>query len=802
MRLTLPWLKAHLATEASPETIVERLTALGLEVEALTDPAAALQGFVVAEVRACGRHPNAERLSLCEVDAGDGTLHQVVCGAPNVRQGLKGVFAPIGAVIPQSGEVLKRATIRGVESRGMLCSARELKLGDDHEGIIELDPAAVVGRPAAEALGIEGPVIELAVTPDRADCLGVRGIARDLAAAGLGVLKPLDTTPVLGTGAPGPGISLDFPEGQRAACPLFVARLIRGVRNGPSPAWLQQRLQAIGLRPISTLVDITNYLTFDLGRPLHVFDAAKLRGDLRLYPAVGGETLAALDQRVYTLEPGMTVIADASGPVSIAGIIGGAATGVDAATRDVVLEVALFDPVRTALTGRRLGIESDARARFERGVDPALALPAVELATRLIVELCGGEPAPAVVAGEVPPGPAPIRFRTSQIARLAGITLERDEIERILTALGCGLDGGPELYDVRPPSWRADMTTEACVVEELARLHGYDRIPPVPVTRTEAVARVTMSPEQRRRVDVRRTLAARGLAEAVTWSFQPEPWAEAFAGVVPARLANPISAELSALRPSVLANLVAAAARNAARGVAAGGLFEIGPRFVGSGVGEQVTAVAGLRWGMSQPRHWAGGRRPVDAIDAKADALAALAAAGIKAEAVGTIAEPRPWYHPGRAGRLTLGPQTTLAWFGELHPRALAMFDLDGPVVGFEIDLDALPRPRARTSGKARPPLVVSPFPAVERDFAFVVDEEVEVEQIVKAVRQAERQLVREVGVFDIFRGAGIGEGRKSVAVAVRLQSAERTLEDAQVEQIAQKITAAVAKATGATLRA
>jgi len=802
MKLTLPWLRAHLATDASPEVIAQKLTALGLEVEALKDPAAALRGFVVAEVRACGPHPNAERLSLCEVDAGDGTIHQVVCGAPNVRQGLKGVFAPIGAVIPQSGEVLKRATIRGVESRGMLCSARELTLGDDHRGIIELDATAVVGRPAAEALGIEGPVIEIAVTPDRADCLGVRGIARDLAAAGVGTLEPLDTSPVPSTGPPGPGVSLEFPAHERAACPLFVARLIRGVRNGPSPTWLQQRLQAIGLRPISALVDITNYVTFDLGRPLHVFDAAKLRGDLRLYPAAGGETLAALDQRTYTLEPGMTVIADASGPVSLAGIMGGASTGVDESTRDVVLEVALFDPVRTALTGRRLGIESDARARFERGVDPALALPAVEIATRLIVELCGGLPAPAVVAGEVPPGPAPIRFRTSQIARLAGITLERDDIERILTALGCGLDGGPELYEVRPPSWRADMTTEACVVEELARLHGYDRIPPVPVTRTEAVARITLTPEQRRRADVRRTLAARGLAEAVTWSFQPEAWAQAFGGGVPARLANPISADLSALRPSILANLVAAAARNAARGVAAGGLFEIGPRFLGSGVGEQVVAVAGLRWGMSQPRHWAGGRRPVDAIDAKADALAALGAAGIKADAVGTIAEPRPWYHPGRAGRLTLGPQMTLAWFGELHPRVLAMLDLDGPAVGFEIDLDTLPRPRAKGPGKARPPLVVSPFPAVERDFAFVVDEAVEVEQIVKAVRQADRQLVREVGVFDVFRGPGIGEGRKSVAVAVKLQSGERTLEDAQVEQIAQRITAAVAKATGATLRA
>jgi phenylalanyl-tRNA synthetase beta chain len=799
MKFTLPWLLEHLETDASGEQIVDRLTMLGLEVEAVETRGTDLTPFKVALVTEVRRHPDAERLSLCRIDTGRHVV-EVVCGAPNVHAGMKAIFAPVGVTIPATGEVLKRATIRGVDSAGMLCSAAELLLGEDREGIIELAPDAPVGRPASEVIKVEGPVIEVAVTPNRGDCFGVLGIARELAAAGLGTLKSRDFSSIPADFNAELQITLDFPQGAQAACPLFVGRVLRGLRNGPSPGWLQERLTAIGLRPISTLVDITNLVTVDLGRPLHVFDAAKLRGDLSLRFARAGERLEALDGKTYRLDPDMTVIADASGAISLGGIMGGESTGVTSATTEVVLEVALFDPMRTTLTGRRLGIESDARTRFERGVDPAMVMPGMEYATRLILDLCGGQASQPIVAGQVPAPQPPIRFRMQQLERLSGIALHGAVIERHMRALGFGAewveDGVLQLW---PPSWRHDVTMEADVVEELVRLHGYDRVPPMPVRRTEAVGHPALSPEQRQRALARRKLAARGLAEAVTWSFVEPELARRFGGDR-ARLRNPINAELSVLRPSVLPNLLSAAARNQSRGLDDLALFEVGPRFFGAQPGEQEVVAAGIRVGHDHERHWAEAPRPVDVYDARADAQAVLAACRITAEALRVIPEGPDHYHPGRRGRLMLGPQTVLAEFGELHPAILGALDIAGRAVGFEVFLDRLPRPKSRPP-RSRAPLKASPFQPVDRDFAFVVADEVPAESLLAAVRAADKALIREVALFDLYSGPGLEGGTKSLAVAVRLQAPDHTLTEAEIDAVARKITAAAAKTTGAVLR-
>lgn len=797
MKLTLPWLKEHLETEASVDQIASTLTSLGLEVEGIADSTSELGAFSVAYVKEAVQHPNADRLRLCTVETASGTM-QVVCGAPNARTGLYGIFAPTGAVIPATGKVLQPSKIRGVESQGMLCSARELKIGDDHDGIIELAGEPEVGTPAAEVLGLEGPVIEIGLTPDRADCFGIAGIARELAAAGLGRLKSRDFTPVPGRGQ-GPAIRLDFPEGEEAACPLFVGRLIRGVRNGQSPEWMQRRLEAIGLRPISALVDITNYVTFDLNRPLHVFDAAKLDGDITLRFARPGERLLALDGKDYALTPDITVIADARGPHSLGGIMGGEESGVTAETTDVLLEVALFDPIRTAQTGRRLDLVSDARTRFERGLDPAMVLPGMEHATRLILELCGGEAAEPVIAGTVPPPPAVVAFPVRELARLGGIELDRSEIEGHLRALGFTFTGGPEHYTIQPPSWRHDVTTSACIVEELCRLHGYDRIPPVPVTRTEAVSAGVLTLEQRRRGLLRRTVAGLGYTEAVTWSFTGEAEAARFSDTAPVRLKNPISTELAVMRPSLLPNLLLAIARNQARKRDDGALFELGTRFIGGQPGEQVIALAGLRFGTTSGRHWLAERREVDVFDVKAEALAVLTAAGVRMEALQVKAEAPGWYHPGRSGTLGLGP-VKLATFGELHPRLLEAFDIEGRVVAFELDLDSLPKPKLKP-GRTRPPLESWPYPAVDRDFAFILDGGVSADQLVRTVKGAEKKLIREVDLFDVYEGQGVEAGKRSLAIAVRLQSSEKTLSEADIEPVAQKIVAAVEKQLGGSLR-
>lgn len=798
MKFTLPWLKEQLETEATADEIARTLTALGLEVEAVHDRTAALDAFSVACVKEAVQHPNADRLKLCTVETAAGVM-QVVCGAPNARTGLYGIFAPTGSTIPATGMVLQASKIRGVESQGMLCSARELGIGDDHDGIIELTGTPAVGTPAAEVLGLEGPVFEVALTPDRADCFGIIGIARELAAAGLGTLKSRDFSAVPSHGC-GPAIRLDFPAAEPPPCPLFVGRLIRGVENGPSPEWLQRRLEAIGLRPISALVDITNYVMFDLNRPLHVFDAKKLQGDVVVRFARPGERLLALDGKEYALDDGMVVIADAQRPHGLGGVMGGEESGVTSETTEVLLEVALFDPIRTALTGRKLELVSDARTRFERGLDPAMALPGMEHATRLILELCGGEAAEPVVAGAPPEPPAPVLFPVKELARLGGIQLEPAAIAAHLEALGFVLDAGPEHYVVQPPSWRHDVTTAACIVEELCRLHGYDRIPPVPVTRTEAVSGGVLSTEQRRRAYLRRTVAGRGYTEAVTWSFTGEAEAAVFAaGTAPVRLKNPISSELSVMRPSLLPNLLVALARNQDKKRGDGALFELGARFTGAQPGEQADALAGLRWGAANGRHWIAEQRLVDLFDVKADVLAVLAAAGVRLEALAVTAEAPAWYHPGRSGTVGLGPNQ-LAVFGELHPSLLERFDIDGRVLAFELDLDRLPKPRQK-AGRTRPPLEPWPYPPVDRDFAFILDEAVTAEQLLKAVRSVEKKLIREIELFDVYQGQGVEPGKKSLAIAVRLQSPERTLTEAEIEPVATKIVAAVEKQLGGVLR-
>ncbi|MGF7210361.1 phenylalanyl-tRNA synthetase beta chain [Skermanella aerolata] len=800
MKFTLSWLKAHLDTGADIDTISEKLTALGLEVEEVIDRSKGLEPFKVAYVVSAEKHPDADKLRVCMVDTGSETV-QVVCGAPNARTGMKGVFAPAGTTIPATGVELKKGVIRGVESNGMLCSEREMGLSDEHNGIIDLPEDAPVGAPFASVLGLDDPLVDISLTPDRADCAGVRGVARDLSAAGLGPLKPIDTTPVPGGFASPVTVTLDFPEGEASACPMFVGRLIRGVRNGPSPRWLQDRLLSIGLRPISALVDITNLMTFDVARPLHVFDAGKLHGGLIVRPAKAGETLLALNGKEYTLEPGMTVIADDSGVVSLGAVMGGESTGVTETTTDVFLEAALFDPVRTAQTGRRLSIDSDARYRFERGVDPAFVVAGAEIATRLILEICGGCPSELVIAGQEPEWHRTLTLRPERVLGLGGVDVPVPEQIRILEALGCGVktrDDG--VMEVSIPSWRADIHGEADLVEEVLRVNGYDHIPAIPLERTSAITKPALNLKQKRVVTAKRVLAERGLSEAVTWSFMSSAHIDLFGGVPDElRLLNPISADLDVMRPSILPNLIQAVGRNADRGYADAGLFEVGPMFRDPSPQGQDTVAAGVRSGVMVPRQWAEKQRPVDAFDAKADALAVLDQVGAPTTNLQVTTDAPGWYHPGRSGVLRLGP-TVLARFGEMHPEVLEVLGVKGPVVAFEVMLDAVPLPKKK-GGTARPLLRLSMFQPVQRDFAFLVDASVEAEKLVRAAKGADKTLISDVAVFDVYQGQGIEPGRKSLAIAVTIQPTAKPLTEPEIDAIGAKIVAAVAKATGGTLR-
>ncbi|MFL5029719.1 MAG: phenylalanine--tRNA ligase subunit beta [Xanthobacteraceae bacterium] len=805
MKFTLAWLREHLDTDAPLATLADKLTMIGLEVERIEDKAKELAAFTVARVISADKHPNADKLKLCMVDTGSGAPVQVVCGAPNARAGMKGVFAPPGTHIPGTGLDLKVANVRGVESRGMLLSERELGLSDEHAGIIELPPDSPVGKPFAELLGLSDPVIEINVMPNRPDCTGVHGIARDLAAADMGRFKDPTVKPVKGTFPCPVTVTLDFGT-TPSLCPGFALRLVRGVKNGPSPDWLQRRLIAIGLRPINALVDITNYITFDRARPLHVFDAAMVRGNLTIRRARNGEQLLALDGKTYMLDDTMCVIADDGGVESLAGIMGGEKTGCSETSTDVLIESALWDPLNIAQTGRKLGINSDARYRFERGVDPAFMVPGLELATQMVLDLVGGTPSEITVAGSPHAEDRVIDFPLSELRRLTGLDVPLTEVRRVLGHLGFFVAGQGERVKVAVPSWRPDVDGKADLVEEVVRIIGVDRVPAAPLDRGEAPRKPVLTTLQVRTRKAKRALSARGLVEAVTWSFIAKAHAQLFGGGKPElALANPIAADLSDMRPSLVPGIVAAAQKNADRGFPDVALFEVGQVFTGDDPEGQVTAAAGVRRARAKAsgigRHWSNKAADVDAFDVKGDALAVLAAAGAPTQALQIVPGGPSWLHPGRSGTIQIGPQNVLGYFGELHPRTLEALDAEGPLVAFEVILDKIPEPKARAT-RVKPALDLSPFQPVERDFAFMVDRAVKAGDIVRAAQNADRKLITNVTVFDVYEGAGIDPDKKSIAIAVTLQPRDKTMTDEEIDAVAAKIVAEVAKRTGGTLRA
>jgi phenylalanyl-tRNA synthetase beta chain len=804
MKFTLAWLKEHLDTDAPLAAIREKLTMIGLEVENVEDKAQAFAPFRIARVVSCEQHPNADRLRVCMVDTGTGDPVQVVCGAPNARTGMKGVFSPPGSFIPGKNLTLAVGTIRGVESRGMLLSEAELEISDDHDGIIDLPADAPVGEPYARWAGLDDPVLEINLTPNRPDCAGVHGIARDLCAADLGTFKDAAVKPVKGEFPCPVSVKLDF-GATPSLCLGFALRLVRGVKNGPSPAWLQRRLTAIGLRPINALVDITNFITYDRARPLHVFDAAKVNGGLVVRRARAGEKLTALDGHAYELDESMCVIADRTGVESLAGIMGGEATGCSETTTDVLIESALWVPANVAETGRKLGITSDARYRFERGVDPAFMVPGLEQATRMVLDLCGGTPSEIVLAGDPHGEDRVIDFPLSELRRLAGLEARPSEVRRVLERLGFFMAGQGETVKVAVPSWRPDVEGKADVVEEVVRILGVDRVPATPFDRGETLPKPVLTPAQVRTGKAKRALAARGMEEAVTWSFISHGEAELFGGGDAALvLANPIAAELSDMRPSLIPGLVKAAQGNADRGFADTALFEVGQIFKGDAPQDQYTAAAGVRRRLAKAngggRHWSSPIKEVDALDAKADALAVLAAAGAPAQALQVVPGGPAWFHPGRSGTIQIGPQNVLGHFGELHPRTLEALGAEGPLVVFETILERIPQPKQKAT-RARPVLELSPFQPVERDFAFVVDCAVKAADIVRAAHSVDRKLIANVNVFDVYEGAGIDPGKKSIAIAVTLQPRDRTLTDQEIEAVTAKIVAEVGKKTGGVLR-
>jgi phenylalanyl-tRNA synthetase beta chain len=788
MKFTLSWLKTHLDTEAGVAEVASAMTMAGLEVEHVDDPAAKLAAFSVARIVEAVQHPNADRLRVCQVDTRDGRK-EIVCGAPNARPGLTTIYAPIGTYIPGSGITLEPRPVRGVVSHGMLCSAAELQTAEESDGILELPDTLAVGASAAEALGLEA-VVDFEVTPNRPDWLGVAGIARDLSATGLGALKDLSVQPV--------AIRLDGSD----ACPAFAGRLIRGVRNGPSPAWLQARLKSVGLRPINALVDVTNLITYDRARPLHVYDAGKLTGGF-VEARLGreGEEVAALDGRTYAAGPEICVIADGSGAIGLGGVMGGESTGCSEATTDVFIECAWFDPIRTAQTGRTTGITSDAQYRFARGVDPGFVLPGIDLATRLILELCGGEASDVTLAGELPAPPAPIVFDPTYVRHLAGVEIPREGVQEILTHLGFHIESKGINFIVQPPTWRRDVEGKADLVEEVARIAGYDGLPATPLPALPRPVGGVLSPRQSRMRTARRALAAMGYAEAVTWSFTARPVAELFGGGQPELvLDNPIAAELDCMRPSILPTLIEAAGRNAKRGFPDAALFEIGPVFSGDRPQDQRTAVTAVL-APRPPRDW-----QVEASDdlfaLKADLIALLDEIGAPTGSLQVAqGQASPWWHPGRSARLQLGPKAVLAEFGALHPAVLKALDVEGPVYGFEIWLEAVPEPK-RKAVKTRAALELSPYMPLSRDFAFVVAETVAAGELVRAVQGADKALITAVRVFDVYTGPGVEAGSKSLAIEVQVQPRDHTLTEAEIEALSSRIVAAAEKAVGARLRA
>ncbi len=804
MKFTLSWLKEHFDTVATLDEIVEKLTMIGLEVERVEDKAKEFEAFKVAQIITAEQHPNADRLRVCTVDNGSGTPLQIVCGAPNARAGLKTVLGLPGTYIPAKDITLAVGKIRGVESQGMMISGAEIGFNADHDGIIELPADAPIGKPFAEVLGLNEPVIEINLTPNRSDCTGVNGIARDLGATLLGDYKENAPKRIAGTFPCPVKVTLDF-GATHPLCPAFGLRLVRGVKNGPSPDWLQKRLSAIGLRPINALVDITNYITFDRGRPLHVFDAKKVKGDLTVRRAVNGETLLALDGKTYTLDAAMCVIADEKGVESLAGIMGGEESGCDETTTDVLIESALWDEVNIAQTGRKLGINTDARYRFERGVDPHFMLPGLDLATQMVIDLCGGEPSEVVVAGDPVAKETIVDYPVSELPRLAGIKLSSVEIRRTLERLGFFVAGQGDRLKIAVPSWRPDVHGRADIVEELVRIVGVDAIPSTPFPRSADARKAVLTPIQIRTRKAKRALAVRGLIEAVTWSFVSKREAELFGGGKPElALANPIASELSDMRPSLLAGLITSAQRNADRGTADVALFEVGQIFKGDRPEDQFIAASGVRRALAKAdgvgRHWSAKPLPVDVFDAKADAFAVLAAAGAPMQALQVVPGGPAWFHPGRSGTIQIGPQNIIGHFGELHPRILTALKADGPVVAFEVILDNIPAAKAKGT-RAKPLLELSPFQPVERDFAFVVETKVKAADIVRAAQNVDKKLIVNVTVFDVYEGTGIEPGKKSVAIAVTMQPRDKTMTDQEIDALGQKIVAEVAKRTGGVLR-
>ncbi|WP_298360380.1 phenylalanine--tRNA ligase subunit beta [uncultured Litoreibacter sp.] len=797
MKFTLSWLKDHLDTEASVDDILYALTDLGLEVEGVENPMDRLGDFTIGYVKSAEKHPDADKLRVCQVETDEGDT-QIICGAPNAREGIKVVVAKPGVYVPGIDTTIGVGKIRGIESFGMMCSEREMELSDEHDGIIEL-ASGEVGQRFVDWLADNDPskvdtMIEIAITPNRPDALGVRGIARDLAARGLGVMKARDTDPIKGTFKSPINVTID--DDTLSGCPVFYGRVIKGVKNGPSPQWLQDCLKAIGLRPINFLVDVTNFFTYDRNRPLHVFDADTVKGDLRVHRVEGGETLVALDDKEYTLQPGMMAISDDNGVESIAGIMGGTPSGCSDDTVNVFLESAFWDPIEIAHTGRKLKINSDARYRFERGVDPEFTPVGLEHATRMILDHAGGEASEVVVAGAVPDHSRAYRLDTDRVQSLVGMDIPADVQRKTLEDLGFTLDG--DIANV--PSWRPDVQGEADLVEEVARIASLTKLVGKPLKRTNVgVPRPILTPMQKREQAVRRTIAALGYNECVTYSFIDAASAEMFGGGTDAsKLENPISSEMSHMRPDLLAGLLQAAARNQARGFNDMALFEVGPAFSGGEPGEQHVLASGLLVGHTGPKDVHGARRAVDVYDVKADAEAALAAMGAPAKSQ-ILRGADAWWHPGRHGKICLGPKKVLGVFGEIHPKVLAAMDVKGPAMGFTLYPAEVPF--AKSKSTARAALELRDLQAVERDFAFVVDADVEALTLVNAAAGSDKAMIEDVRVFDEFIGGSLGEGKKSLAITVRIQPTEKTLTDQEIEALAAKVVEKVTKATGGVLR-
>ncbi|MFM2423186.1 MAG: hypothetical protein RL291_1716 [Pseudomonadota bacterium] len=808
MKFTLSWLKDHLETSASVEEISVRLVQLGLEVEAIEDAAAKLGKFTIARVVDAKQHPNADKLRVLQVEIAKGQpTVEVICGAPNARTGLVGVFAPLGAYIPGTGITLEKKPVRGIVSNGMMLSEREMQLSDDHNGIVDLDAKLgdKVGQRYVDIMGLGDPVIEVKLTPNRPDCTGVRGIARDLAASGLGTLKPEPKLKAVeGTFACPIDVKLEFAPEAQSACSMFGARYVKGIKNGPAPDWMRKRLEAIGQKCISAVVDVTNYVSIDRGRPLHVFDADKIKGAIRARLGKPGEKFLGLNGNTYTVDETMCVIADDTGALGLGGILGGESTGATAETKNILIECAYFDPLRTAQTGRKANVQTDARYRFERGVDPAFVEPGLDLATHFMIEVAGGAPSKRLIVGKAPIKPAVIAFDPARIQKIANLDVPQAEAKAILERLGFTVEGKGVPWTVTAPTWRGDIGGAADLVEEIARIKGLETIQSTPLPRLHSTTKAVLTDLQRKTRRARRTLAGRGMVEAITWSFIKDGEAKHFGGGAEALiLENPISSDMSSMRPSLLPGLLAAVARNKNRGHGDVALFEVGQAYRGDKPADQFMAASGIRAGAAKAsgagRFWREGASDADLFDVKADVVALLASLGVDASKAQITRDAPSWFHPGQSATLRLGPKVVLAHFGVLHPETLKAMDVDAPATAFEVFLSALPADKKKS--RAKPGFAAQPLLPVTRDFAFIVDRKIAAGDIVKAAQGADKALITNVGVFDVYDGKGMAEGKKSVAIEVTLQPVERAMTDAEIEVIAKKIVADVAKATGGEIR-